>query len=147
MLLTPMSSSTASVFLLALCLTPYQCDNHAGNKAAGAEVAKIQALQLDEGANSRTVQLRAGQQLEIRLAENRTTGFQWTLVSDGTPACKPVSNSYEAPKGPPGAGGTARWLFQAATAGAGTIELAYRRPWETEKPPIRTFRVQISVSN
>lgn len=141
-----MSNPTACAFLLALCLTQNRCNNRA-NIVSDAEVGKIQTLQLDEESNGQTVQLRAGQQLEIRLAENRTTGFQWALVSDGKPACAPVSNSYEAPKGPPGAGGTARWLFQAATAGAGTIELAYRRPWETEQPAIRTFRLQVSISN
>jgi predicted secreted protein len=107
------------------------------------DLEPFQTLQIDEASNGRTVELHAGQQLEIRLAENRTTGFQWTLVSDGKPACTQVSHSYESSNGPPGAGGTAHWLWEAATGGAGTIQLAYRRKWEAEKPPIRTFKVQV----
>lgn len=104
-------------------------------------------LQIDEQSDGQTVELRVGQQLEVRLAENRTTGFRWQLLNDGKPVCALVSSSFESPAGVPGAGGTAHWLFQAAEAGAGTIELAYRRPWEAQATPAQTFRVRISVSN
>ena len=43
-------------------------------------------MTLDEHADGRTVDLRVGQELEIRLTENPTTGFRWQIESSGGPA-------------------------------------------------------------
>lgn len=111
--------------------------------AAGARSRKM--LQIDAHSNGREVSLRAGETLEISLAENRTTGFRWRLESNAGPACKLLKSSFEASLGATGRGGVHHWQFQAVQAGAGKIELEYRRPWEEDSPPSRTFTLRVRV--
>ena len=59
---------------------------------------------VDDGYAGKTVDLPIGQVIELRLAENPTTGFKWSFVSKGEPACKIIGDSYHAPGGPPGLG-------------------------------------------
>jgi predicted secreted protein len=48
-------------------------------------------------------------------------------------------------KGIVGAGGTFVFKLQAVKPGNSTVKLVYVRPWEKDKPPVRTFTVTIEV--
>jgi inhibitor of cysteine peptidase len=104
----------------------------------------------NESDNGRTVKLAAGESLEISLAENPTTGYRWQLTAGateeaGTP-CSFVKDSFESGRAElPGQGGIHRWQFQAVEPGVCKIELEYRRSWEKDKPPERTFRLHVEV--
>lgn len=128
--------------------------------AAGAAVAILLALawlspvhaghskmqRVDEHRNGQTVKLAAGEFLEIVLAENPTTGYRWHLAGAGAPQCVLKQDAFEpGDEGVPGKGGIHRWQFQAAEPGAGRIELLYRRSWERDASPGRTFRLQVEV--
>lgn len=107
-------------------------------------------LRANESDNGRTVKLVAGESLEIALAENPTTGYRWqrakqTAEEAGSP-CPFAQDAYEPGRaGMPGAGGIHWWQFNAVEPGACKIELEYRRSWEKDKPPERTFRIQVEV--
>jgi inhibitor of cysteine peptidase len=107
-------------------------------------------LRADESYNGRTVNLAAGQLLEISLGENPTTGYRWRLVEAATAThsskCVLVKDLYEPGHARvAGQGGTHRWQFQAAESGACTLELEYRRSWQKGVSPERTFRIHVEI--
>src|SRR5437879_4648433 len=61
------------------------------NVALGWQAVK----QIDESANGSTIQVLRDEILEIRLSENRTAGYKWSIRSDGSPVCKPVDEHFE----------------------------------------------------
>lgn len=123
-------------------------------------------LHIDESYSGRTVKLVVGESLEISLAENPTTGYLWRLpdaakdaakdagkdaasgvaTAAANSACLFVKDSYEPGRaGVAGQGGVHRWQYQAIESGTCKIELEYRRSWEKDKLPERTFRIQVDV--
>jgi inhibitor of cysteine peptidase len=102
-------------------------------------------MELDEKTNGTEVSVPAGESLVIRLAENPTTGFRWTLVQTGEPVCVPIDDVFVPDGRQPGGGGWHRWNFQAATAGSCRIELASRRSWEQKPEPAQVYTVQVRV--
>jgi inhibitor of cysteine peptidase len=102
-------------------------------------------LQINESSNGQEITLPVGQTLEVCLRENPTTGFGWSLESKGEPACVFVKDFFESLSDTPGRGGNHYWEFETAQVGLGTIELSYRRPWEKEKAPARTFTLRVRV--
>jgi inhibitor of cysteine peptidase len=102
-------------------------------------------VDVDEGANGTRISLPAGDSLALRLVENPTTGFRWTLVRAGEPALVPVGDETVAATGPPGSSGYHRWRFEARQPGQVTVELAYRRSWETTQLPARVFHLEVAV--
>ncbi len=101
--------------------------------------------QVDESSDKQEIELPLGEKLEIRLNENRTTGFQWEFASKGEPVCELIDTSNPS-GGQPGQGGRHLWQFHAARIGQGEIKLLYRRLWEREKSPARTFTLYVRVS-
>ncbi len=104
-------------------------------------------LHLDESSNEREIELGVGEEFEIRLPENPTTGFRWQFASNGEPACVLQSNFFEPADSTrtPGRGGNHYWRFQAAQVGLESIELVYRRAFEQEKTPTRRFLLHVRV--
>jgi inhibitor of cysteine peptidase len=102
-------------------------------------------INVDEHSSGGKISLPVGDTLEISLAENPTTGFRWHLQSEAQPACKLVKSSFEPATGATGRGGIHRWQFQAVRAGIGKIRIEYRRPWEQDSPPGRTFILSVHV--
>ena len=100
--------------------------------------------QVDESSNEKEIELSIGETLEVRLQENRTTGYRWVFESQGGPACPYFIDTFE-PGAGVGAPGTHRWEFRAEQAGKADIALSYRRPWE-ESEVSRRFTVHVRVS-
>jgi len=90
-----------------------------------------------------TTALAVGQVLEIALEGNAGTGYAWELESDGAPQLRrepaPPAPETTLADGPRMVGGSAtqRWHFRAEQAGAVTVKLVYRRPWEAGVPAAR----------
>jgi inhibitor of cysteine peptidase len=102
-------------------------------------------LQFDDRFNGSKIELNTGENFEIILRENPTTGFRWNPISRGEPACKLLDNSFISGGGSPGKGGSHSWQFQAVKEGLGKIEFAYQRPWEQAKPPAQNFTLNVHV--
>jgi inhibitor of cysteine peptidase len=109
------------------------------------ERTKPKMMHLDETYSGRAVVLAVDGVLQITLAENRTTGFQWSVKSDSEPACMLILDESQGAAGPPGKAGTHRWQFRGVRSGTGEIELEYRRPWEKDATPSKTFRLRVRV--
>ena len=102
-------------------------------------------IQIDQNDNGHEVSLALGEQVELSLAENQTTGFRWELKSQAEPVCELVQDRFELPDGKPGNGGVHRWEFRAVHPGSGEIQLEYRRPWEKNVAAAKTYKASIRV--
>ncbi|MBI2907360.1 MAG: protease inhibitor I42 family protein [Chloroflexi bacterium] len=122
----------------------------------GEHTMTVEASNFDGDRATATVTFRAvpvdqevtanvGDQFEIVLDANPSTGFSWA-VGDWDESVLELKSSDFVPGGAlPGAGGPAHWLFVAKGPGRTLFTLEYRRPWETDKPPARTHTVYVSV--
>ena len=102
-------------------------------------------LQFDDRSNGSKIELNIGENFEIILRENPTTGFRWNPISRGEPVCKLLDNSFNSGGGSPGNGGSHSWQFLAVKEGLGKIEFAYQRPWEQAKPASQSFTLTVHV--
>lgn len=106
------------------------------------------AAMVTDMANGWPIALQVGQEVVVRLAANKTTGFSWVLTSgaDGGVVAQQGEMTYEAaPTGTVGAGGTETYRFKGANPGEVTLAFAYRRPVEKDEPPARTVAYPITV--
>ncbi len=99
--------------------------------------------------NGKTITLRPGQEVIILLEANPTTGYAWEVAQVDEGILQQIGETGYTPEatspGVVGAGGTAAFRFQAVAQGTTTLQLAYRRPWETDKPPATTFTLTVRV--
>lgn len=102
--------------------------------------------QVDEKANGTTVEAQRNEILDIRLSENRTAGYKWTVRSDGSPVCKLLDEHFVPASTGPGTRGIHHWQFQCVCDGTAKIELDYGRPWEKPANPIRGFSIDVTVA-
>jgi len=112
----------------------------AGSPSAPAEIT------LTPADNGRTVEVRAGQVLALRLAANPSTGYVWSVE----PLDDTILHQVEAPvfmseSGLPGAPGTITLHLAPVRPGSTHLSLAYQRPWE-DAPPLRTFAVDVRAT-
>lgn len=93
-------------------------------------------------ASGNTVRPHVGDTLVVRLPGNPTTGYRW-VIARRPPTLRLVASRY-APSTPArlGRGGTYIFRFKVG-AGGGPLRLAYLRPWEKGKPPLRSFTLTI----
>jgi inhibitor of cysteine peptidase len=72
-----------------------------------------------------------GEELEVRLDENRTTGFRWRLA-DLPEGVALVDEGYESPSpGRPGQGGTRCFRLRPTAAGEHVVAATLGRSWES----------------
>ena len=89
------------------------------------------------------------QTLVVTLEANITTGYRWEPVAGFTPVLAQVGTAdYVARSGAApvaGAPGDMTFRFRAQAPGTTTLELAYRRPFETNVAPAKTVRYDVTV--
>ncbi|MBN1270500.1 MAG: protease inhibitor I42 family protein [Kiritimatiellae bacterium] len=103
------------------------------------------AVCLTEEQNGNRVELAVGGTLEIALPGNPTTGYSWDCTADETPVLLLAEPDYRPDSRAIGAGGRFIFRFRATAAGESTLRLVYRRPWEKDTPPLKTYEVTIAV--
>ena len=96
-----------------------------------------------------SVAVRQGVPLVINLAEP-ATGYGWAMTGDPGAAVwrigGPDFTPDPLPAGMMGTGGTTTYRFRAETPGTATLEFAYRRFGETNVPPAKVVRYDVTVS-
>lgn len=106
-------------------------------------------------ADGGTAVLAPGSTLELSLDANPTTGFSWQLDELPTGLALVGEPTYVALNDVPGgtlrtgAGGTQRWRFKAddGEQGDGTLRLSYRRPWEKDVAPAKTYTANVQIKS
>ena len=97
--------------------------------------------------NGKTIDLAKGRTLAVELASNPSTGYSWEMKGDPAPL-KLISSKFEQQdqSGKAGAPGAQQFRFEATAAGASTLKLVYRRPWEKHVAPAKTFTLNVNVN-
>lgn len=101
---------------------------------------------LSESDNGSVITLQVGERLDIRLAANPTTGYQWEVAEGDSAVMKQAGEpEYKADSEALGSGGAMTFLFSAAGAGRTNLQLIYHRTFEKDTPPLKTFEVTAVV--
>jgi len=92
------------------------------------------------------VRLETGDQLELRLKSNPSTGYMWYVQAESTSLLKLIHQSQtEATE--PGVGRPVFQVFQfeARRGGDGTLQLHYVRSWEKPAPDEERFEIHVLI--
>ena len=96
--------------------------------------------------NGALVEVTLGSKVTVELEENPTTGYQWTIDS--------VDEVFLVPEGDAflvgeqmglGAGGVRRLFFRAKGAGTTSLNLIYKRPWQSDDEALATFKLAVRI--
>jgi inhibitor of cysteine peptidase len=97
--------------------------------------------------NGQDVDLTTGGILIVKLKSNPSTGYSWTVSGDPSPLrlekTTYVKNSQSSKA--VGAPGMQVLRFGVSSSGMATLTVVYRRSWEYNVPPAKTFRVRVNV--
>lgn len=100
-------------------------------------------LTLTEADAGRTVRIRLGDHIQLRLAENPTTGYRWT--ADAPAGLRLVQDTNLPVACAPGAGGLRLLDYVAEAPGSIALVLRCQRQWEGADSAIVTFSLTIEV--
>lgn len=98
---------------------------------------------LTESDDGRILPLAVGATIEVRLAENATTGYSWTIDQLDAAILVPSRQESDYRAAAIGSGGTA--VFRAIVRSAGTSRLTLKllRPWEGDSAIIKRFGITV----
>ncbi len=103
-------------------------------------------LTLTDQDNGRHLPVHVGDLLEIRLAENATTGYRWAPDSYDSGLLELAEATADYPGTAVGSGGEAIFRFRIIGVGSSTLALKYWRHWEGASSIIRRFAVMIDAT-
>jgi inhibitor of cysteine peptidase len=99
--------------------------------------------------NGKTLKVKVGDVIRVKLKSNRTTGYSWALTGKtDAKVLKSGEVEYkvdEHPAGMVGVGGNDFCTFTALAPGKTDISLGYARPWEKDKEPAQAFKLTVEV--
>lgn len=105
-------------------------------------------LELDDSDNNGTFNVTAGDDVVVKLAANATTGYSWIVKSTDRSFGYPEED-YVVDGPATGSGGTSIFTWKTTgpfpLTGAHTVNLEYRRPWDTTSAPEKTFKFTVNV--
>lgn len=104
-----------------------------------------EVMKLTENDAGKTVELRVGDELEILLPGNPATGYAWEVSSLDSSVLKPDKSEYLHGNQAIGSGGMEVIRLHAICEGSGELKLIYHRPFERNKPPLKTLAVNILI--
>jgi len=103
---------------------------------------------LTQSNNGEAIEVPLGAIIEVELAANPSTGYNWKPTGVTAPILTLIGSAYtpeQTPRGMVGAGGTDTFRFRATKTGKQKLQLNYARPWQTNVPPVETASFTISV--
>lgn len=100
---------------------------------------------LTEDHNGRSISVRVGDTLDVRLPEIPTTGFRWTAVVESDVLALTEDDFQSGADAGIGGGGLHLWRFAVARGGATNLEFRLARSWESVAPRA-VFRVRVEVN-
>lgn len=125
------------VFMMLVNMVPI------GNFVTAASKREMVSIGSDDG---KTINLKQGQELQLSLLTNPSTGYTWEFVSPPAATIFTLIAHYLKPLGNlPGSPSMEYWVFNTVGKGSTSINLKYWRSWEAN--PLKTFSVKIIVSS
>lgn len=136
---------------LGIFLTVWLCSSCSTSgdipQAVRAGVKENGVLLLTRADENRTAELRVGEVLEIRLAENPSTGFRWAVEESQQRLLGLENTRYVPPEegGFIGARGQRIFSFIAKQPGAVVLKLKYWRVFEGDASVTERFTVTVQI--
>ncbi len=112
---------------------------HVDNTLAG------QAMKLNENDSGKTVEIGVGDDLDVMLPGNPTTGYAWELIPLDLNVLSRVKTKFFANNNMMGAGGVEVITLHAVAAGKGEVKLIYHRSFEHDVEPLKTFELTVII--
>ena len=104
---------------------------------------------LNESANGKTLKLRVGEVVRVRLHSNPTTGFSWEFRAPENGVIALDKNVFMPPENKNnmcGVPGAHELVIRADKSGRAELRGVYRRPWEKRDPAFdKAFRLNFEV--
>jgi len=109
--------------------------------------ASSPTVTLTDQDNGKDVDLTTGATLIVKLKSNPSTGYAWTVSGDPSPLRLEKTTYVKNSKSSKavGAPGTQVLRFGVSSSGMATLTVVYRRSWEYNVPPAKTFSVRVNV--
>jgi inhibitor of cysteine peptidase len=138
-----MTIGRALLLALAVLLTLLTTLFLVGDNPTSWKPATVEVSYADAGS---TLQLHAGDTLLVTLEGNPSTGYAWEIAPGDTGVLKPAGEPQFLPESTAlGSAGRVTLRFEAVAAGRTALSLVYRRPFEKDAPPLKTFEVTLEV--
>ena len=97
--------------------------------------------------NGKTLTLKPGQKITLRLNENPTTGYRWSTSAFNSQILQLIDDRFDLPDTSAMGGGGQRVLtFQANQLGQVTLNLKNRQEWEDEASALESFNLTLQVA-
>jgi len=107
---------------------------------------KGRTVTLIEKDSGTKVKLATGDTLLVKLEMQAGTGFSWAIAkNDKEQLLQQGKVEIEKPSKLPGGKATQVFRFKAEKTGTSDLELQYKRPFEKDKEPARTFKVTVTI--
>ena len=101
---------------------------------------------LTDARNGARIDVRVGDTIFLRLAENAAAGYRWAVTSIDTTKLEMIERRYEATRAGVGSAGASVWTFTPRHPGRTRLELKKARPWDPANPSGDPFAVDITIS-
>ncbi len=95
--------------------------------------------------NGKTIDLRVGHTVMLRLPENPSTGYGWTVDGD-LHLVEVGEKSHVHSSKTVGSGGESQWAIKATAPGTTTLRLKHWREWEGERSVTERYEVRLEIS-
>ena len=94
----------------------------------------------------KTVDIRQGERVNVKLEENATTGYRWAIdrIEEGVLELEDSDFVLASDTGI-GGGGERIFRFRAKSTGTSHVQLKMQREWEGDVPPIQRYDFSIRV--
>lgn len=147
-------AALVAIASFALALAPIGCssadDFEEETAADQSSEDALSALVIREGDNKKTFVVPQGQSVRVELPANRTAGYKWIVASTDRTFGYPATDKYSSTSTATGSGGTQKltWKTKAPIPMIGThkVVLEYRRPWEENVKPLKTFTFSVTIT-
>jgi inhibitor of cysteine peptidase len=100
---------------------------------------------LTEADDGRTVTVRAGDTILLRLHENPTTGYRWAFDVLDSALVDAPKGRYQRRTDAVGAGGDLQWVLTAKAPGSTRVALKLWRQWEGDTSIQKRFGVTVTI--
>jgi inhibitor of cysteine peptidase len=111
-----------------------------------AEQGRKTMLQIDKNQTGAEVEVPLGEQIELRLGENPTTGYRWYVRSSIEPVLSILEDTFEPSSRGVGAGGIRCWRLRGVREGTARLELEHRRSWEQQAVDVFTLSIRVTAN-
>lgn len=104
-----------------------------------------ESMKLSENDSGKTVEIHVGDELEVALPGNPTTGYTWEVSTLDSNVLKLDKTAFVADGKAIGAGGIEVIKIHAIAAGECKVKLIFHRSFEPSLPPSKTFEVIVII--